>query len=326
VGRNEDMCARAVHVAANPVSSSGSSDQKQKCTDAMTSKKGSYNRIYNLVNTIHVDKCVYLITKFVDDAKQMGQEIGVIENIHNNPYVLVKWNGGYKYAGKIDSVATFPNTETYVPANEVWLERVRKIYTESQGSVIFPIPGYGFFEKYKHYIFMGLAKISYLDGDERDYVVSYNKQDGCIYGMNDFGPHPISIYSSPEERPESYKEKINRVRLEEQFAERDRIKKYNGACKRFEDRKRNRNSKDSQGASGRNSCSNEPPNSYLCPITCELMMDPVIASDGFSYERIAIERWFSSNRNSPLTLLRLDSIDLLSNHGLKGAISEWLDN
>lgn len=31
---------------------------------------------------------------------------------------------------------------------------------------------------------------------------------------------------------------------------------------------------------------------YLCPITTEVMEDPVIAGDGYTYERTAIEQWF----------------------------------
>ena len=38
-----------------------------------------------------------------------------------------------------------------------------------------------------------------------------------------------------------------------------------------------------------------------CPITLEVMRDPVLASDGHSYERDAIERWLINHRTSPLT-------------------------
>ena len=37
-----------------------------------------------------------------------------------------------------------------------------------------------------------------------------------------------------------------------------------------------------------------------CPITHQLFADPVMASDGFLYERSAIERWFAARRTSPL--------------------------
>ncbi|CAF1398845.1 unnamed protein product [Rotaria sp. Silwood1] len=38
-----------------------------------------------------------------------------------------------------------------------------------------------------------------------------------------------------------------------------------------------------------------------CPITKELFRDPVLASDGHTYERLAIEQWIRSNGTSPLT-------------------------
>lgn len=37
------------------------------------------------------------------------------------------------------------------------------------------------------------------------------------------------------------------------------------------------------------------PNEYLCPITMEIMVDPVIAMDGHTYERVAIENWLQVN-------------------------------
>ena len=38
-----------------------------------------------------------------------------------------------------------------------------------------------------------------------------------------------------------------------------------------------------------------------CPITLEVMRDPVMAADGHSYEREAILRWLRGHRTSPLT-------------------------
>lgn len=38
-----------------------------------------------------------------------------------------------------------------------------------------------------------------------------------------------------------------------------------------------------------------------CPITREIMYDPVVASDGVVYERDAIEKWLSMNSHSPVT-------------------------
>ncbi|KAM6129923.1 WD repeat, SAM and U-box domain-containing protein 1 isoform 2-T2 [Pterocles gutturalis] len=68
------------------------------------------------------------------------------------------------------------------------------------------------------------------------------------------------------------------------------------------------------------------PDELLCPITRELMKDPVIAADGYSYEKEAIENWISKNRrSSPMTNLPLPSIMLTPNRTLKMAISRWLE-
>lgn len=40
---------------------------------------------------------------------------------------------------------------------------------------------------------------------------------------------------------------------------------------------------------------------FICPITYELMREPVVASDGHTYERNAIEKWLKSNSLSPRT-------------------------
>ncbi|KAM9765174.1 WD repeat, SAM and U-box domain-containing protein 1 isoform 2-T6 [Menidia menidia] len=66
------------------------------------------------------------------------------------------------------------------------------------------------------------------------------------------------------------------------------------------------------------------PDEFLCPITRELMRDPVIAADGYSYEREAIESWINTkNRSSPMTNLPLLTTLLTPNHTLKMAIGRW---
>ncbi|NWI53425.1 WSDU1 protein, partial [Calyptomena viridis] len=68
------------------------------------------------------------------------------------------------------------------------------------------------------------------------------------------------------------------------------------------------------------------PDEFLCPITRELMKDPVIAADGYSYEREAMELWISSRRrSSPMTNLPLPSLLLTPNRTLKMAIARWLE-
>ncbi|XP_021452728.1 WD repeat, SAM and U-box domain-containing protein 1 isoform X4 [Oncorhynchus mykiss] len=68
----------------------------------------------------------------------------------------------------------------------------------------------------------------------------------------------------------------------------------------------------------------DAPDEFLCPITREVMKDPVIAADGYSYEREAIESWISAkNRSSPMTNLPLPTTLVMPNRSLKTAIGRW---
>merc|ERR1711918_281130 len=64
----------------------------------------------------------------------------------------------------------------------------------------------------------------------------------------------------------------------------------------------------------------EPGSDLLCPITLTIMEDPVICSDGFSYERNAIEAWLKSNCRSPKTNQILSNKTLIPNKTLKATI------
>ena len=44
-----------------------------------------------------------------------------------------------------------------------------------------------------------------------------------------------------------------------------------------------------------------PRKSVCCSITLEAMKDPVVAADGYTYERAAIERWVAAKPCSPMT-------------------------
>ena len=52
------------------------------------------------------------------------------------------------------------------------------------------------------------------------------------------------------------------------------------------------------------------------------MLDPVLLSDGFSYERVAIERWLLHKNTSPCTGGTLRSTLLVPNHTLRSMIRE----
>jgi hypothetical protein len=70
----------------------------------------------------------------------------------------------------------------------------------------------------------------------------------------------------------------------------------------------------------------EYPDNFLCPITYDIMHDPVSARDGHTYERSAIQRWFDEGkRSSPVTNAIMLSTDLLPNHFVKAQISSWRD-
>ena len=70
----------------------------------------------------------------------------------------------------------------------------------------------------------------------------------------------------------------------------------------------------------------ELPDDYYCSITCEVMSDPVMAADGYSYERVAIEQWLATGAGtSPKTNELLENEKLLPNKALKALIVDELE-
>ena len=68
-----------------------------------------------------------------------------------------------------------------------------------------------------------------------------------------------------------------------------------------------------------------PITTFQDPITFSLMFDPVIACDGYTYERAFIVEWFKQgNMNSPITRANMSTI-LIPNLSLRSAISQWAD-
>ena len=62
----------------------------------------------------------------------------------------------------------------------------------------------------------------------------------------------------------------------------------------------------------------ELPSWAQCPIGHHAMTDPVVASDGHSYERSNLTKWLSRKQISPLTGGRVDFY--VPNHALRAAI------
>lgn len=70
----------------------------------------------------------------------------------------------------------------------------------------------------------------------------------------------------------------------------------------------------------------EIPNEFICPITQEVMTNPVMAMDGHTYELSAIERWFEGKDTSPKTNDKLPSTVLIPNQAMRSQIIEFFEN
>lgn len=68
---------------------------------------------------------------------------------------------------------------------------------------------------------------------------------------------------------------------------------------------------------------NRIPAEFECPITSDIMEDPVIAADGRSYERTAILRWLQTSSRSPMTGNTLEHTNVIPNVNLKALIQDW---
>ncbi|GKV48327.1 hypothetical protein SLEP1_g55151 [Rubroshorea leprosula] len=68
------------------------------------------------------------------------------------------------------------------------------------------------------------------------------------------------------------------------------------------------------------------PHEFLCPITLEIMTDPVIVASGQTYERESIQKWFESgHRTCPKTRQTLSHLSMAPNYALKNLILQWCD-
>ncbi|MFS7934594.1 putative U box domain, armadillo-like helical, Zinc finger, RING/FYVE/PHD-type [Helianthus anomalus] len=68
------------------------------------------------------------------------------------------------------------------------------------------------------------------------------------------------------------------------------------------------------------------PDDFRCPISLELMKDPVIVSTGQTYERSCIEKWLEAgHRTCPKTQQNLTSTALIPNYVLRSLIAQWCE-
>ncbi|MBA0760097.1 hypothetical protein Gotri_022877, partial [Gossypium trilobum] len=69
-----------------------------------------------------------------------------------------------------------------------------------------------------------------------------------------------------------------------------------------------------------------PPEELRCPISLQLMYEPVVIASGQTYERICIEKWFSDGHDTcPKTQQKLPHLSLTPNYCVKGLIGSWCE-
>jgi hypothetical protein len=66
------------------------------------------------------------------------------------------------------------------------------------------------------------------------------------------------------------------------------------------------------------------PDNFRCPITQEIMLDPVMAMDGHAYEREAILQALEKSMLSPMTGQPMDSKVVIPNHSMRSMIRDFL--
>jgi len=68
------------------------------------------------------------------------------------------------------------------------------------------------------------------------------------------------------------------------------------------------------------------PEELRCPISLQLMSDPVIVASGQTYERVCIEKWFREGHvTCPKTRQGLENLNLTPNFCVKGLIASWCE-
>ncbi|CAA2999201.1 U-box domain-containing 45-like [Olea europaea subsp. europaea] len=69
-----------------------------------------------------------------------------------------------------------------------------------------------------------------------------------------------------------------------------------------------------------------PPEELRCPISLQIMYDPVIIASGQTYERICIEKWFGEGHDTcPKTQQQLPHLCLTPNYSVKGLVVSWCE-
>jgi hypothetical protein len=65
------------------------------------------------------------------------------------------------------------------------------------------------------------------------------------------------------------------------------------------------------------------PDEFLCPITLEIMTDPVVIASGNTFERDVISEWLENHDTDPITNAELENKKLIPNIALKKQITDY---
>ena len=69
----------------------------------------------------------------------------------------------------------------------------------------------------------------------------------------------------------------------------------------------------------------EIPENFICPISKSIFYNPVILSDGYTYEKKYIVEWITNNNKSPMTNIELINKNISSNILIRSMVREWVD-
>lgn len=68
------------------------------------------------------------------------------------------------------------------------------------------------------------------------------------------------------------------------------------------------------------------PSYFICPLSLQLMFDPMIVATGQTYERDSIQKWLNHGLNRcPITRQTLSHTNLIPNYTVKALIANWCD-
>lgn len=67
------------------------------------------------------------------------------------------------------------------------------------------------------------------------------------------------------------------------------------------------------------------PENFLCPISKSIFYNPVLLSDGYTYEKEYILKWIQNNNKSPMTNRELINKDISPNILVRSMVREWVD-